>query len=93
MYAHAPPEISGFTERTVGGGLFTIVVSLIFIALFTMQVSALFAATYVTDIVVDHTADAKLRVNVRVDFPFVECEFLHSGRGRRHRLAKDEHKR
>ena len=77
MYAHAPPEISGFTERTVGGGLFTIVVSLIFIALFTMQVSALFAASYVTDIVVDHTADAKLRVNVRVDFPFVECEFLH----------------
>ena len=37
--------------------------------LFFMQVSALMTPSYVTDIVVDHSPDARVAVNVRIDFP------------------------
>ena len=44
--------------------------------LFFMQVSALMTPSYVTDIVVDHSPDARVAVNVRIDFPRCECAYL-----------------
>jgi len=44
--------------------------------LFAMQVSALMTSSYLTDIVVDHSPDARLAVNIRVEFPRVSCEYM-----------------
>ena len=55
--------------------------------------SALMTPSYVTDIVVDHSPDARVAVNVRIDFPRCECRLL--GRGGRPGLAveREEHQR
>ncbi len=58
------------------GGCLSILTTMTIAFLFFMQVSALMTPSYVTDIVVDHSPDARVAVNVRIDFPRCECAYL-----------------
>ena len=58
------------------GGCLSILTTMTIAVLFIIQVSALMTPSYVTDIVVDHSPDARVAVNVRIDFPRCECAYL-----------------
>jgi thiol-disulfide isomerase/thioredoxin len=64
------------TEKSTSGGLLTLIMISCLLALFSMQLSALATSSFITEIVVDHSMDSKLTINVQIDFPRVNCDVL-----------------